>query len=69
MSGKSDQVAGKAEKIEEDDRLVENASVRPPDRNVEQTSRMDTVPFADPSQRVQFEDMPPPVLPEKGPIP
>jgi hypothetical protein len=63
-----EQVAGKAEKVDEDDQLVEDARMGPQNPNAQETSRMDTVPFSDPSQRVQFEDMPPPILPEKGPI-
>ncbi|MCP8939623.1 hypothetical protein NK718_13935 [Alsobacter sp. SYSU M60028] len=64
------EVAGKAEAIDENDVPVDDIQrvAGPPPREGQEANGMDTVPFSDDGRNLQFEDMPPPILPEKGPI-
>jgi hypothetical protein len=65
------EVAGRTEKIEkadEGDVSNTNKVMGPPPTEGEETAGMDTVPFQNDGQRMQFEDMPAPVLPDKPPL-
>lgn len=63
------EVAGKAEKLEGNDAPAEDAQkMLAPPQEGQAANGMDTVPFSDDGRNLQFEDMPPPIMPEKGPI-
>jgi hypothetical protein len=65
---RGEEVAGKAETIDQNDELAELGAMHPPPESGLNVGGVDTVPFADDGLQVQFEDMPPPILPDKPPL-